>query len=116
MAVKQVVRVAQNDLDKDVFVQIYDLSDDSAIDVSDSGAVVTVKLRATGDDESIFEETCTKVNGTLGIVSFSWPADSLDQDVGWYELEYTVTWDSRPQTALNHITVKIIEEFGAVAS
>jgi len=94
------------------YFQLYRLYNETVYDLSDSGVVVTAKFRARGDtDESLWEATCTKVKAEQGIVSVQVPASGLDVDPGSYELEFTVTDNSLPETVLDIITVRVNQEF-----
>lgn len=111
----QLVELTQNDLDPVIYVQLWHIYDGRVYDVSPSTTTVAAKFRLKNSDESLWEVTCGKEVPNFGIVSITTPTDGLDEDYGRYEIEVTVTENSRAQTVLHRMPVKLIEEFGDVA-
>lgn len=109
------IEVTQNDLKPDLYFQLYNRANTEVLDISLSTTTVSAKFRVKGDDESLFEVALSKVLPDVGVVKMEWPADSLDVDVGRYELEVTVSFDGSPQTVVDIVSIKVREEFGAVA-
>jgi len=110
------IEIVKNDRMPTQYFQLIELFGNTVLDVSLSTTVITGLFRSKGNTEaSIFQETLTKVISELGIVSMDWPASALDQDVGSYELELTVTYDDLPQTVLDIVRYKLKDEFPAVA-
>jgi hypothetical protein len=94
------------------YFQLTHKSNDTVYDVSAAGVVVSAKFRARGDtDASEWTATCVKVKPELGIVSLQVPAAGLALDAGSYELEFTVTTSGVPETVLDRVTVRLVDEF-----
>ena len=95
--------VHENDLNCDYYLRLGDIESGEWLDLSDSTTVVTAKFREKGTTTVLQSWTLTKVfGGATGYVKFVWPAAALAIDVGTYEIEISVSFDSRVQTANKH--------------
>ena len=76
--------------------QLYELDDPTApVDISASAVNVIVKMREQGETDILMMKLGTKAMWpNLGMFYLDWPATSLDQDDGNYELEFSVSQSS----------------------
>ena len=104
--------VHQNDLDCSYYLRLGDIETGEWLDLSDSTTTNTAKFREKGTTDVLQEWTLPKLfGGATGYVEFTWPTDALDEDVGTYEIEISVSFDGRVQTANKHFWVGSAEDW-----
>jgi hypothetical protein len=89
------ITVVRNDTSPPIACQLYDSVTGTLIDLTPPTRVVKAKFRKAGTTTVLFTTTCSKVPGgeEAGQVLMYWPANSLDDIVGNYELEWSVEDD-----------------------
>ena len=106
------IMVHENDLNCDYYLRLGDIESGEWLDLSDSTTTVTAKFRKVNTTTVLQSWTLSKLfGGATGYVKFVWPAAALDVDKGTYEIEISVDFDGRIQTANKHFWVGSEEDW-----
>lgn len=107
-----IIRLVQNDNLPQVTLTIIDKATGDAIDLSNPTTTVQVKFRATGGTVVLHTLPCSKPNGGGdGVVTFSFPANTLDVAEGTYEGEIEISFNNVIQTIFDVLQFYVRAEF-----
>jgi hypothetical protein len=116
------IRIVSGDRSRDLVVVLK--AGSGVLDLSQATSV-KARFRARRKNTTLFEQTCTISDASIGQVTMAWPADWEDHIVdssgnAWktkqtYELQFTATIDSKDATATDVVLVSVLPRFSAVA-
>ena len=107
-----VIRLVGGDERPTIVLILTDETTGDPIDLSDANTIVTVKLRAAGDDTVISNISTTKPNGGGdGVINFKFTGGVLDIPAGAYEFEVVADFNGEVQTVYDLLRMRLRSPF-----
>lgn len=116
------IRIVSGDRSRDLIVALK--AGSGVLDLSQATSV-TARFRRAGKSTTLFQQTCTISDASIGQVTMAWPSSWEDHIVdgsgnAWktkqqYELQFTATFSGGDATATDVVKVSVLPRFGAVA-
>jgi hypothetical protein len=106
------IKLVQGDNLPQVTLTLTNLQTDEPLDLSAATTTVVVKLRALGGTTVLSTLDCVKTNGGLdGVITFYFPANTLDIPAGQYQGEIEISYNGQFLTVFDLLQFTLRAEF-----